>query len=130
MPQTSVVFYQETKGASEVVRWMRELRAKNHKAFLKCVARIERLEQLGHELRRPEADYLRDEIDELRARLGTVNYRLLYFFHGNIAAVLACGLTKEGGVPGVEIDRAIKRKHTYRKDPAAHTFTMEDAREE
>lgn len=109
---------------------MRELRVKNPKAFFKCLARVERLEQLGHELRRPEADYLRDEIYELRARLGTVNYRLLYFFHGKIAAVLACGLTKEGAVPGAEIDRAIERKHRYRKDPGAHTFTIEDAIEE
>jgi hypothetical protein len=30
------------------------------KAQQKCLARLKRLEDLGHELRRPEADYLRD----------------------------------------------------------------------
>jgi DNA-binding XRE family transcriptional regulator len=48
--------------------------------YAKCAVRIRRLADLGHELRRPEADLLRDGICELRARLGTVNYRILYFF--------------------------------------------------
>jgi hypothetical protein len=34
----------------------------------------------GHELRRPYADYLRAGVHELRARVGRVNYRILYFF--------------------------------------------------
>ena len=33
----------------------------------KCTERIDRLGELGHELRRPEADFLRDGIYELRA---------------------------------------------------------------
>ncbi len=52
------------------------------KAQDKCRVRIERLRELGHELRRPEADYLRDGIYELRVKHQGVNYRLLYFFHG------------------------------------------------
>jgi len=69
------------------------------KAFLKCQAAISRLALLGHELRRPEADLWRDGIYELRARLGSVNYRLLYFFHGQTVSVIAHGLTKEAAVP-------------------------------
>ena len=41
----------------------------------KCIVRIERLAQLGHELRRPEADLLRDGIHELRVRHQGVHYR-------------------------------------------------------
>jgi hypothetical protein len=52
------------------------------KARLACIARIELLKARGHELRRPHADYLRDDIYELRAKHQGVNYRLLYFFHG------------------------------------------------
>jgi len=63
--------------------------------------------ELGHELRRPEADLLRDGIYELRARLGTVNYRILYFFHGRNVAVLAHAITKENEIPVVEINRAV-----------------------
>lgn len=72
--------------------WMESL---PKRALDKCLVRIERLRDLGHELRRPEADLLRDGIYELRVRLGTVNYRMLYFFHGRMAAVLAHGLIKK-----------------------------------
>jgi hypothetical protein len=51
------------------------------KARLKCFARIERLRELGHDIRRPEADFLRDGIYELRVSLSHVQYRILYSFH-------------------------------------------------
>ncbi len=83
----------------------------------------------GHELRRPEADYLRDEIHELRVRLGSVNCRLLYFFHGRTVSVVAHGLTKEDIVPASAIKKAIARKAAFTANPAAHTYTgeIEDA---
>jgi phage-related protein len=86
------------------------------------VVRVRRLVELGHELRRPEADLLQDGIYELRARLGTVNYRLLYFFHGRNVAVLAHAITKENEIPVVEIKRAVERKIKFAARPAAHTF--------
>lgn len=87
--------------------------------------RIERLKALGHELRRPEADYLRDRIYELRTKHAGVNYRMLYFFHRSVAAVVSHGLVKEQAVPAVEIDRAIKRKREYEKHPDRHTYREE-----
>jgi len=80
---------------------------------------------LGHELRRPEADLLRDGIYELRVRLGSVNYRLLYFFHGQTVSVIAHGLTKEAAVPGADVNRALARKAAFITDPTAHTFRGE-----
>jgi phage-related protein len=77
---------------------------------------------LGHELRRPEADLLRDGIYELRARLGAVNYRILYFYHGRNIAVLAHAITKEDEIPIVEINQAAERKRTFAANPPAHTF--------
>ncbi len=59
-----LVYYQEDPKTVPMVEWLEELPSK---ALQKCLARLERLEQLGHELRRPEADYLRDDIYELRA---------------------------------------------------------------
>jgi hypothetical protein len=53
--------------------------------------RIERLRDLGHELRRPEADYLRDGIYELRVGLGSVNHRMLYSFTGGLLRFLPTG---------------------------------------
>jgi phage-related protein len=125
MPSIHVVFYQEQEGDAPVVEWLRELNATNSKAYDKCRAAIARLALLGHELRRPEADYLRDGIYELRVRLGSVNYRLLYFFHGQTVSVVAHGLTKEAAVPATDIKRAISRKSVFTADPTAHTFKGE-----
>ncbi len=46
--------------------WLNELKRKKMKGFLSCAARIDRLATYGHELRRPVADYLRDDIYELQ----------------------------------------------------------------
>jgi phage-related protein len=80
---------------------------------------------LGHELRRPEADLLRDGIYELRVGLQHVNYRMLYFFHGRTAAVVSHGLVKEAMIPGKEIEKAIGRKRKFEKNPKAHTYEEE-----
>jgi putative component of toxin-antitoxin plasmid stabilization module len=125
MPSIHVVFYQEQEGDAPVVDWLKELRQTNAKAFLKCRAAIARLALLGHELRRPEADYLRDDIHELRVRLGSVHYRMLYFFHGQTISVIAHGLTKEAAVPAADIKRAIARKAAFTINPTAHTFRGE-----
>ena len=122
MPATEVVFYKEAGGAAPVLEWLRDLRARNAKAFFKCNARVERLAALGHDLRRPESDILRDGIYELRAREGRVQYRILYFFHGRNVAILAHAITKEGEVPDAEINRALARKARFQKDPATHTL--------
>lgn len=119
MPRTKVVFYREADGTVPVLEWFGSLPAK---AQDKCRVRIQRLSELGHELRRPEADLLRDGIYELRVGLQHVNYRILYFFHGRVAAILAHGLTKEDRVPGAAIDAALARKRRYERDPKLHTF--------
>jgi phage-related protein len=80
---------------------------------------------MGHELRRPEADLLRDGIYELRTRRGRVQYRILYFFHGQNAAILSHALTKESRVPPAEIDRAIRRQEAFERDPTRHSYEEE-----
>lgn len=67
--------------ASVHLEWFTRLPAKVQD---KCYVRLERLRDMGHELRRPEADYLRDGIYELRASLHGIHYRILYFFHGKL----------------------------------------------
>ena len=84
--------------------------------------RLERLREVGHELRRPEADSLRDGIYELRVSLQGVHHRILYFFHGTVAAVVSHGLIKERLVPPKEIDRAIERKNRFEVDQGKHTY--------
>ena len=95
--------------------------ALHEKVQQKCLVRIERLGELGHELRRPEADYLRDGVYELRIRHRRENYRVLYFFHDG-CAVLSHGIKKEAVVPAREIELAIRRRAAYRSDPTKYTF--------
>ena len=80
---------------------------------------------MGHELRRPEADFLRDGIYELRVGLQGLNYRILYFFHGREAVVVSHGLLKERVVPPREIDQAVEHKKRFETDPKRHTFSPE-----
>lgn len=81
MSSTRVVFYREDDGTVPVLEWLDTL---SPKAQDKCQVKIERLQELGHELRRPEADYLGDGIHELRIGLQGVNYRILYSFTGRL----------------------------------------------
>src|ERR1700693_5259663 len=110
MSRIEVVFYQEAAETVPVLDWLDRLSAK---AQDKCRVRIERLRDLGHELRRPEADYFWGGIYELRVGLGGMNYRMLYLFHGRIAAVLAHGLVKEREVPPREIEEALRRNRKF-----------------
>ncbi|HYH46218.1 MAG TPA: type II toxin-antitoxin system RelE/ParE family toxin [Thermoanaerobaculia bacterium] len=113
-----------------VLDWLRQLRQRDRRAYAKCVVRIQRLAQEGHALRRPEADYLRDGIYELRARQGRVNYRILYFFHGQNVVILAHGLTKEDEVPNTEIERALRRKEAFEQNPKLHLYEETDGQED
>jgi len=65
-----------------VLEWLVKLRKRDQPAYARCVAAVERLAAIGHELRPPLADLFRDGIYELRIRKGRVNYRILYFYHG------------------------------------------------
>jgi phage-related protein len=118
MPKSRVVIYRGDDGSVPFVEWFRDL--PDH-AKDKVLVRIERLRDMGHELRRPEADFLRDGIHELRATSHGVHYRVLYFFHGRVAAVVAHGLVKESAVPDREINVAIRRKLRFEADPSKHT---------
>ena len=118
MSGTKVVFYQERQRCP-VLEWLDDL---PKKVQAKAHVRIERLAELGHGLRRPEAEYLRDGIYELRWRFQSVNYRILYFFHGKAGVVLAHGLTKEDQVPTQDIELARTRKTAFEADPVSHTY--------
>ena len=119
MPRTRVVLYREEDGSCPFLDWFSGLPVKVQD---KCYLRLERLREIGHELRRPEADLLRDGIYELRISLHGIHHRILYFFHGRIAAVVSHGFAKERVVPPREIDRAIARKKRFEGDPSRHTY--------
>jgi len=120
MPTVQVVFFREAERKTPAL--IERLDGLPEKARLKCFVRLTRLQDLGHELRRPEADYLGDGIYELRASYQGVHYRMLYFFHGGKAVVVTHGVAKEREVPTQEIDKAIRAKSAFELNPAAHTF--------
>jgi len=84
--------YREATGRVPLLEWLDCL---NTKARIKCLVRLERLSEIGHGIRRPEADYPRDGVYELRAKCAEVNYRMLYFFYGTTD-----GARQEGRVRG------------------------------
>jgi putative component of toxin-antitoxin plasmid stabilization module len=126
MPKTQVIFFKGSDGEAPVVEWLLELKDTNARAWANCRARIEQLAEMGHELRRPAADFLRNGIYELRVKQGHVQYRILYFFHGRNVAILAHSLTKEDEVPDMDIERAITRKKLFESNPKEHTYESED----
>jgi len=119
MPRVEVLYFQEDERIVPLIDWLDGVPAK---AQRKCQARLQRLEEFGHELRRPEADYLRDDIYELRASYQGIHYRMLYFFYGRTAVVVSHGVVKERNVPPREIDLALKRKRAFEADPRKHAF--------
>ena len=123
MARTEVLFYRDPKRqAVPLLQWLDDLPVK---VQAKCAGRIDRLGLLGHELRRPESDFLRDGIYELRASHQGVHYRMLYFFAGHAVVVVSHRLAKERAVPDREIERAIERKRLVETDFEQFTFRPE-----
>ena len=122
MPQRKLIFYQDEKGNVPIIEWLDRL---PQKVQTKCFIKLERLAQLGHELRRPEADFLRDKIYELRINFQRINYRILYFFYQNQAVVISHGIIKDKQVPNSEIEQAIKNKSKFEQNPQIHTYSQE-----
>jgi hypothetical protein len=118
MPLTTVLIFADEQGYAPLMDWIRRLEPR---VQAKLTVRIELLEERGHELRRPLADLLRDGVHELRARVGTVHYRILYFFEGG-NAVLSHGLTKVGAVSDSDIDLVLGRQVLFKGNPKKHTY--------
>lgn len=120
MPKTEVIIYLEESGKAPFLEWFGRLLEKVQD---KIFVRIERLREFGHELHRPEADYLHDDIYELRIRHQSVNYRILYFFHGRQLVVLSHGFSKQQSrVPDSEMKLAVLRRKRFTESPNRHTY--------
>ncbi len=109
MPATEVILYRDDDEERTVplIQW---LEARSNRVQVKCRAYLKQLEDFGHELRRPVADYLRDGIYELRPSYQGVQYRIRYFFprpdkrkpgKPPKIVLVSHGLVKAGAVPGV-----------------------------
>jgi phage-related protein len=124
MPETQIIFFQDDRGEVPVLNWLKKLLKQDRKGYANCIARIEQLAEYGFELKRPAADLLRDGIYELRAKHIKVQYRLLYFFHGQNVVILAHAMIKEHKqVPEKDIELALKYKNLFVLKPENYTYT-------
>ncbi|MEH1855496.1 MAG: type II toxin-antitoxin system RelE/ParE family toxin [Nostoc sp.] len=123
MPETRIIFFQDERGEVPVLKWLKKLLKQDRKGYANCIARIEQLAEYGFELRRAAADFLRDGIYELRAKHLRVQYRILYFFHGQNVVILAHAIIKEDNqVPDREIDLALTYKNLFILNLEVHTY--------
>lgn len=127
MAKIRVVYFQDDDRSVPVLEW---LRSQKPKAKDKGRKWIGLLADLGSELRRPLADYLEEDIYELRWALNHVQYRILYFFDGTTAAVLAHSITKKDVIPPVDLKRAVERKKKYHANRKTHTYEKEFPQDE
>jgi phage-related protein len=119
LPKVHVVLFRDERGHVPFYDWFEHL---PDRAKYKCTVRLERLGEFGHELRRPEADILRKGIHELRSQHNGVNYRMLYFFHGQKVVVVSHGIVKQRAeVAEKEIELALRRKSLFESDPNKYT---------
>lgn len=125
MPACEIRRYQDADGYVPFDAWLRTMaspgKTQNLRAAMKIAAALVRLAAEGHALRRPVSAPLRDGVYELRVRIGTVNFRALYFFAGEGVAVMAHGCTKEAALDEADIDRAVMRRLAYMASSALHT---------
>lgn len=121
MPRLTLLLFREQDGTVPLLAWLGRLQVESR---VRCYVRLERLGVLGHELRRPEAEYLGEGLYELRAKCSGNNYRMIYFFHGREAIVLSHGFAKhQSRVPGRELAAAMKRRDLFLSDPNRYSIT-------
>ena len=108
-----VIYYEDSEGVCEIDLFLDSL---DLKGKAKVMAWISKLEESGNQLHRPFADYLRDNIYELRITLRSDNVRILYFFiHRNKIILSHSFIKKTAKVPDNEIEKAIRNRSKYIK---------------
>ncbi len=106
-----VEFYDTPNGECPTEDFLDELSPSDELPFVDRM--IKKLEQYGHELRRPHVDYLRDDIWELRISKKR-QIRLLYFFFQGRKIIITHGFIKKSKkVSDTEINRAIRYREEY-----------------
>jgi phage-related protein len=106
-----LIFYRNIAGRCPVEEFIEDLPDEDAREI---VASIAALRELGNKARRPLADYLKDEIYELRVRRLKRQFRVLYTFAGKRTILLLTGFVKKSkAVPAPEIKKAKALKKDY-----------------
>ena len=106
-----IKYYKNNEGECPIEDFIKTLSKKEQE---KVKAYLEYLKQEGINIRRPQADYLRDGIYELRLKLKEKNLRTLYFFcFENYIVLTHAFFKKTKRVPTNEINRALIYKQDF-----------------
>jgi len=104
-------YYLTDDGRSPVREFIDSLDFKTQRKFFFV---RELLEEFGYRLPLPHADYIGNNIFELRFRGQEGRIRILYFFYHHDKAIFTNGFIKKSAkAPKNEIDIAIARKNHY-----------------
>lgn len=75
---------------------------------------LDQLAEHGHNLRRPQVEYLQDNIYELRVKTIHGQIRCLYFFYDRTTIIVTHGFHKKSSsVPKTEKQRAMEYRSNY-----------------
>jgi len=106
-----VEYYEKVNGSCPTQEFIDELPAESQVFVLRA---LDRLEEHGRNLKRPNVDHLKDGILELRIRTHQGQYRLMYFFFDGFKFVITHGINKKSDkVPDSEIKKAIEYRQDY-----------------
>lgn len=104
-------FYRAPRGDEPALDYVRA-QTKGQRAMIGRALRY--LEEFGHALRRPAAEYLGEGLYELRVRSQGLQHRLIYFFHQKRVIVVTSGFLKnEARVSPEEFMRAGRRRRDW-----------------
>ncbi|MBK7644775.1 MAG: type II toxin-antitoxin system RelE/ParE family toxin [Planctomycetes bacterium] len=126
MPPVRIVFFKDASGRIPVLEWLRTHRFRDPLRYDRVTSLVRRLEEFGHELRRPVSGHLGGGIHELRAHAGRVQIRVLYFFHGTTTVALAVVCRKEARVEHSDLWDAVRARNQFEALPGRHWHEEED----
>jgi phage-related protein len=115
----NVYYYVDTRGKKPVIEFIEALSSHDQ---AKVLAYIGELKKQGHNLRRPMADYLGNDIYELRPK----DNRIFYFFYlkGNVILVHAIKKKTKQILP-VDLALCLRRKQEIESEYGHHLEKLE-----
>ena len=106
-----VEYYETRKGKRPAQEFIDNLDARSK---AKIARTIDLLEQFGIDLGMPYAKHINEELWELRTRVGTNQYRVIYFlFTGKVFILLHGFAKKSGRIPERELKIARSRQYDF-----------------
>lgn len=115
----NVYYYVDTRGNKPIIKFIESL---NFNDQTKVLGYIQELRRQGNNLRRPMADYLGNDIYELRPK----DNRIFYFFYVKNNVVLVHAIKKKTKkIPTSDLALCIKRKQEIETEYGRHLEKLE-----